>query len=254
MDDLPIKQPKKLKLYKALKIAYIRDNPKRQAKMLKKFGYILDNELSNPRETMVAYNPFNKKVIFVANGTDVNSEKDLITDLGLAVGGIKQSARYDDTKQTLTKAHDKYKDAKFVLAGTSLGGALVNYASTARDKVITYNPAFTPGAKARENVQNYRTSGDIISTFAPKENTTILKARKIPESEPKPPSEGMIMNAFKQSALVGTREILTPFIGSIPATAGSFAIVNAGQKLIQQSGDLLKPHKLANIQSAPIFL
>lgn len=249
-----IKQPKKLKLYKALKIAYIRDNQKQQAKKLKKFGYILDTDLSDPRETMVAYNPFKKKVLFVANGTDVKSEKDLLTDLNLAQGGIKQTGRFQDTKEILNKAHNKYKDAKFVLAGTSLGGALVNYAARPKDQTITYNAAFTPNAKARENVSNYRTEGDIISAFAPKETTTILKPRKDNQPPKAKMPDSVLYSAFKNAAQVGAREVLTPYVGGPAAAVGGFALVNAAEKLINLPSNLLKPHQLSNIQAAPIFL
>jgi hypothetical protein len=252
MDD--VKQPKNLKLYKALKIAYIRNNQKLQAKKLKKFGYILDKDLSDPRETMVAYNPFKKKVLFVANGTDIKSEKDILTDVILAQGGIKQTPRFDDTKAILNKAHEKYKDAKFVLAGTSLGGALVNYAARPKDQTVTYNAAFTPGAKARENVENYRTEGDLISVFAPKKTTTILKAPKDNQPPKAKIPDSVLYSAFKNAAQVGAREVLTPYVGAPLATAGGFALVNTAEKLINRAGNLLKPHQLSNIQSAPIFL
>ena len=44
--EQPLKKRKMLKLYKALKIAYMRNKPKRQARLLKKYGYILDKDLS----------------------------------------------------------------------------------------------------------------------------------------------------------------------------------------------------------------
>lgn len=254
MENEPLKARKRLKLYKALKIAYMRGNQKRQAKLLKRYGYVLDRDLSDQRETMVAYNPFDKKVLFVANGTDTRSEKDLLTDLGLAMGAVRTSARFQDTKAILNKAHDKYKDAKFVLAGTSLGGSLVNYAASPKDKVITYNPAFTPNATARPNVQNYRTSGDIISAFAPKANTTILKApanQLSPQSHP----DTVLYSTIKQAGLVGAKTGLESLgVPPIPAAAVSTAIITAADKLIKSKDNLLKPHKISNIQGAPIFL
>lgn len=246
---------KRLKLYKALKIAYMRNNPKRQRKLLKRYGFILDSELSNPRETLVAYNPFEKKTILISNGTDTRSEKDLLTDFGLALGKVRTSARFQDTKNILNKAHEKYKDSQFVLAGTSLGGNLVNYASDPKkDKVITYNPAFTPGAVARPNVQNYRTQGDIISAFAPKENTTILKA---PANQPAPQSnpESVLYSTIKQGALVATKTGLESVgVPPIPAAALSTALITTADQLIKKKDNLLKPHKISNIKGAPIYL
>lgn len=250
----PLKKRKRLKLYKALKIAYLRNQPKRQAKLLKRFGYILDKDLSDPRETMVAYNPFDKKVLFVSNGTDTRSEKDLVTDFGLAIGGLKQSARYQDTENILKKAHDKYKDSKFVLAGTSLGGALVNAVSTPKDKVVTYNSAFLPFSKAKENVKNYRTQGDVISVFSPKENTSILKPPPEPSKE-QAQSDSVIYSTLKSAALAGTREKLASLgVGGIPAAVASTALVTAVDTLVKKKDDLLKPHKITNIENAPIFL
>jgi len=167
---------KKLKLYKALKIGYTRDL-NRQQKMLKKYGYVIDKDLTNPREQVVAYNPFDKKLLFIENGTDPKSEKDLVTDLLLGQGGIKQSARYIDSKNALTKAVGKYKDVKpdnINVVGHSLGGNLTNYLAPSGAHAYTYNAAFTPGQKTRSNVENFVTKGDIFSTFYTKPNTTVL--------------------------------------------------------------------------------
>lgn len=252
--DEPIRKPKKLKLYKALRIAGLRGNPKRQAKMLKKFGYILDKDLDyDRRETLIAYSPSKNQVLFVANSTDPKNERDLLTDLAIAGGKLRTSARFMDTKELLNKAHDKYKDAKFKLAGYSLGGSLVNAAAPRTDEVITYNAGFSPGQKARENVQNYRTESDIISVFAPKENTTILKARKQTNKEPLP-QDSTIKNVLRQGATVATKEILTPYLGAVGGTLASGVLIAGAEKLINQSSNFLKPHRLQNIQGAPIFL
>lgn len=252
--DQSLKKRKKLKLYKALKIAYMRGNQKRQAKILKRYGYVLDRDLSNARETLVAYNPFDKKVLMVANGTDIKSEKDLLTDFGLGLGKVRTSERFMDTKSILNKAHEKYKDSNFILAGTSLGGSLVNYAASPKDKVITYNPAFTFNATARPNVTNYRTQGDIISAFAPKENTILLKPKKedVPKNQT---SDSVIYSTLKNASILAGKEGLTTLgVPSIPASAISTAVISAADKLIKNKDNLLKPHKISNIQGAPIYL
>jgi uncharacterized surface protein with fasciclin (FAS1) repeats len=168
------KREKRLKLYTALKIGYLRDENK-QAKALSKFGYMLDRRISDGRQSLVAYNPTKNEVLFVSNGTDPMNQKDLLTDLVLATGAIKQTARYKETKDAYDMAKDKYKNAKFVDVGHSLGGGLLyGIGRPNDDTVITYNAAFTPNQKVREGIVNYRTQGDVFSTFAPAQTTTQL--------------------------------------------------------------------------------
>jgi hypothetical protein len=252
MDE--IKAPKRLKLYKALKIAYMRKNPKRQAKLLKKYGFQLDTELSDPRQTLVAYNPFDKRVLFIANGTDVRSEKDIQTDVILASGGLKQSKRFEETKSALTKAKAKYKDSNFVLAGHSLGAGLVNYAGSGSDKIVTYNPAYTPGMKARSNVKNYRTVGDVVSAYSPKETTTTLTKPPPPSDVGQSNPDTVLYSALKRGAMMGTKTVLEGYgVPSIPAGLASGALITAAESLAKKA-DILKPHDLSNIKNVPIYL
>ena len=174
MEGSLTKRPKRLRLYNALRAGYMR-NAKKQQKYLKKFGYVLDRELtSNPRETVVAYSPFDKKLLFISNGTDVTSAEDLANDALILVGSQKESGRVKDEKQLLTKAREKYKDAKLVMASHSLGAQVQHNISPSSADVYTYNPAYSLNQKVKPNFRNYRTEGDIISTFAPKANTTTL--------------------------------------------------------------------------------
>jgi hypothetical protein len=173
MDSLT-KKPKKIRLYNALKAGYMR-NERRQAKYLKKFGYILDPELTRGRENIVAYNPFDKKLLYISNGTDFTSAEDVANDALILLGSQKESGRIRDEKQLLTKARNKYKDAKLVMASHSLGGQIQHNIAPSDARVVTYNPAYSFNQKVRPNFENYRTQGDIISTFAPKANTTILE-------------------------------------------------------------------------------
>ena len=174
---MEVKQPrKKIKLHTALKIGYTRDLNKQQ-KMLKKYGYVIDRDLTNPREQIIAYNPFDHKLLFVENGTDPGSEKDLVSDLILAHGGIKQTSRFIDSKNALTKALKKYQDVKsdnINIVGHSLGGNLTNYLAPSGSHAYTYNAAFTPGQKVRDNVRNFVTKDDIVSSYYTKPNTTVL--------------------------------------------------------------------------------
>lgn len=167
-------QEDQLSLYKALNAGYKRDLGKAQNK-LGRYGYEVDKTLSDPRERVVAYNKKSGKLLFIENGTDPNSVKDLKTDVGLAVGKLAESKRVADAKMALVKAKEKYKPTGTVLAAHSLGGGIINSISSAGDKAITYNAGYTIGQTARPNVTNYRTKGDIVSAFAPAANTTTLE-------------------------------------------------------------------------------
>lgn len=185
MDSL-VKKPKKLRLYNAIRAGYLR-NERRQARYLKKYGYILDNELTNPRESIVAYSPFDNKLLYISNGTDFTNIEDVANDAVLIGGSQKGSYRNMKEREALTKARDKYKGAKLVMASHSLGGQIQHNIAPSDAAVYTYNPAFAMNQKARPNFQNYRTEGDIVSVFSPKENTTTLP-------NPNPRS---VLNAFE---------------------------------------------------------
>lgn len=172
MDSLT-RKPRKIRLYNALKAGYMR-NERRQRRYLKKFGYILDNELTNPRENIVAYNPFDNKLLYISNGTDITSAEDLANDALVMVGSEKESGRVRDEKQLLTKARKKYEGAKLVMASHSLGGQVQHNIAPRSADVYTYNPAYSFNQKVKPNFHNYRTEGDVFSAFAPRENTTTL--------------------------------------------------------------------------------
>jgi hypothetical protein len=164
-----LRKPKKLSLYKALQIGYLR-NERKQKKRLKRFGYILDPTLTN-NEHLVAYNPISKKVIFVSNGSQTNPIKQPIqfykdwigTNIaGTGLNRIKKTPRYIRDNQTYLAAKNKYKDSKFVLAAHSLGGGTVARIAKPEDTAITLNAALI-NQKPRANVQNYRVAGDIVS-------------------------------------------------------------------------------------------
>ena len=171
--DKPLRQPRKLKLYKALKIGGIRDERK-QAQALKRFGYVLDRDLTN-MERFVAFNPSSHKVLFFERGTDPSNIGDLATDVVLATGGIKNTVRYDNAVKAMEAAHKKYAGNKFIDIGYSLGGNIVNYAGKSTDDIYAINAGFSPfEKKARENVVGIRVAGDPISAFAPSANTTTI--------------------------------------------------------------------------------
>lgn len=168
--------PKKLNLYKALEIGYLR-NEQKQKKRLKRFGYRLMPELTT-REHVVAFNPTNQKLLYISNGTDFSNSVDVQNDILGAVGGQKLSRRREEEKNTLLKAKKELKPSSTTLVSHSLGSQYTNYIASPDDRVIQVNPYYTVGAKARPNVENYRTKMDIVSAFAPKENTTLIPSNK----------------------------------------------------------------------------
>jgi hypothetical protein len=167
-----LKREKRLKLYSAIQIGALR-NENKQAKALNKFGYMLDRRISDGRQTMVAYNPDQNKVLFLQNGTDPKSEKDIVTDVFLGAGALKETKRYREAKEAYNQAKGKYKNAQFVDIGYSLGGSLVNYVARPEDKAIIYNAGFSLNQKDRPNVESYRVVGDLLSSLAPRSTQLI---------------------------------------------------------------------------------
>jgi hypothetical protein len=100
----PLRRAKRLRLYNALKAGYFR-NEKKQRRYLKRFGYIVDSELTNPRENIVAYNPVDKKLLYISNGTDITDFSDLKND-GLILSGniLRYSGRIKEEIELLTIA------------------------------------------------------------------------------------------------------------------------------------------------------
>jgi hypothetical protein len=168
----PLRRIKKLSMYKALKVGYLR-NEKRQARKLKKYGYVLDKELSN-NERMVAYSPFTKKVIFVENGsqTSILNPSQLIEDwrnnlVNVSTGTFTYTPRFQEAKNTYLKAKKKYgEETPFKLVGHSQAAISVNELAGSNDKGYTYNGALFTKTKDNPNVTNYRTRNDLVSAFA----------------------------------------------------------------------------------------
>lgn len=170
-------KPKPLSLYKALDIGYLRDE-KKQKKRLKRFGYRLVPELTT-REHVVAIQPGTDKLLYISNGTDFTNRRDVQNDILGAIGKQSSSARMAEERSTLLKAKKEFNPKSTTLVSHSLGSQYTNYIAGGDDRVLQYNPYYTAGAKERPNVKNYRESSDVVSTFAPKRNTTILKPKTI---------------------------------------------------------------------------
>ena len=144
-----------------MKLGYATE--KKQGKVMNKYGYKIDNDLSNDNQ-QVYYNPDKKKLLFNVTGT--HKVQDYITDARLAFGGIKNTDRFKQAENTLQKAKDKYKENKVVLTGHSLGGTIANYIKKPDDELFALNSGVTIGQKSRNpnnNANNYRIEGDLVS-------------------------------------------------------------------------------------------
>jgi len=168
---------RKLSLHKALRIGYLR-NEKKQQKRLKKYGYVLDKELSDNQHT-IAYSPFTGKVLFINNGSESNPLnttqfiKDWRTNImNVPTGTFGYTQRFQEDKNAYMKAKKKYgEDKKFELVGHSQGAISVNELASGKDQGLTYNGAFVK-QKDNPRVSNYRHPNDIVSAFS---NPTDMK-------------------------------------------------------------------------------
>lgn len=169
-----------LNLAKVLNLGY--KTEKKQGKVMNKYGYKIDNELSNDNQ-QVYYNPDKKKLLYNVTGTHNN--KDKITDVRLALGGLKKTERYKSAENTLQKAKDKYNENKVVITGDSLGGSIANYIKKPDDELFTLNSGVTIGQKLKGgNAHNYRVQGDIISGLAANQKNMITLPSPYKEYNP----------------------------------------------------------------------
>jgi len=167
---MPLRKIKKLSLYKALKLGYLR-NERKQKNRLKRFGYRLDEELTN-NERMVAYNPINNKLLFVENGSEANILKpaQFLEDWHnnftvVPAGAFDYTPRFQDAKSAYLKAKKKYEKAQFEMVGHSQAAITVNDLAKGNDKGITFNGALIK-QKDNPNVTNYRTKNDLVSSLS----------------------------------------------------------------------------------------
>jgi len=197
---MPVTRVKKIKLYNALRLGYLRDE-RRQRKRLKKFGYRLDANLTT-RDHLVAYNPTTNKVIFVSNGTQLTSPSDIYTDVGgIGLGRLRETDRFKRDNAAYLKAKDTYKDAPVTLVGHSLGGAIISAIDLkANDKAIGYNSAVAFN-KPKENLKLFRTVGDPFSAFSRDTRSLANQASLVERGNPLQPHA--VSNIRNQPIFVG---------------------------------------------------
>jgi len=128
---------------------------------MNKYGYKIDNDLSNENQ-QVYFNPDKKKLLM--NVTGSHNLSDAMTDVKLAFGGVKNTQRYKSAENTLQKAKDKYKENKVVITADSLGATIGNYIKKPDDELFALNAGATLGQTIKGgNAKNYRVAGDVIS-------------------------------------------------------------------------------------------
>lgn len=149
-----------LNFHSVLKNSY--DTRDKQKTKFIKDGYVFDSDLSNDNNS-VYFNPKQNKLLMSVKGTNPFSLKDLGSDAYLAMGMLKNTDRYKESKNTLEKAKKRYSPKESTIAGHSLGGTISQYIAGKDDKVYTLDKGATIGQKTRSNENAYRVSGDAVS-------------------------------------------------------------------------------------------
>lgn len=154
-------------LYTALQSSY---GDKDATERLLKSGYVKNDKLSDHRQ-QVYYNPTDKKVLMNVAGT--HTKKDWVTDIGLGLGLLKSTKRYQSAKKTLEKAKKEYGVDTATINGHSLGGAIAQKIANKKDTVNAYDSGMTFGDKARKGPGNViRNSGDLVSMLGSGQKTS----------------------------------------------------------------------------------
>jgi len=153
-----------ISVYDPMKSAYL--NTIEAEERMKKYNYKVDHDLSNV-QTKVFYNPEADNPLLITYRGTKNLLNDIPVDLAIAVGQLKHTQRYRDSKNTYQRAKEKYNTNKALLFGHSLGGSLASAVSEPNDKVITFNKGSAgfigPATETKANEIAYRWNGDILS-------------------------------------------------------------------------------------------
>lgn len=153
-------------LYTALQSSY---GDKNATKRIVDSGYVKNDKLSDHRQ-QIFYNQAENKVMMNVAGT--HTLKDKITDIGLGLGLLKSTKRYQSAKKTLEKAKKEYGVETATINGHSLGGAIAQKIASKQDTVNAYNSGMTIGEKARKGPGNViRQKGDVVSMFGSGQKT-----------------------------------------------------------------------------------
>ena len=164
-----------------------RPNKERANKMVKRklgrFGYELD-EANTDKDVLTAKRGNTVHINYT--GTNVNSPRDIISDVTLATGVQRINPQFKERRQKTREIMRQYGDDKdYSLSGHSLGGSIalntINQSKSIRDRVNVvhaFNPGYTkpfhesikvekPIKKELDKKVNvHRVKGDIVSAHA----------------------------------------------------------------------------------------
>jgi len=167
-----------------------RPNKERANKMAKRklgrLGYELD-EANTDKDVLTAKRGNNVHINYT--GTNVNSPRDIISDVALATGVQRINPQFKERRQTTRQIMRQYGDEKdYSLGGHSLGGSIamntLKQSKSIRDRVKVahvFNPGYTlpfhnsikvdkPIKKELDKKVNiHRVKGDIVSAYSNKD-------------------------------------------------------------------------------------
>ena len=157
-----IPKVKSSELKDLLQASYSRNTPARE--IGKKYGYTLDDSLSNAEQKVFIDKDNNPKIVF----TGSRKGADVITDLAILTGTAGLTPRFQRSSKLVDKVKDKYKNRPITALGDSLGGTLAESVGGKVDKVITSSKGvglFGIGKQIRNNQTDIRASNDVISVL-----------------------------------------------------------------------------------------
>jgi hypothetical protein len=167
-----------------------RPNKERANKMAKRklgrFGYELD-EANTDKDVLTAKRGNNIHINYT--GTNVNSPRDIISDVALATGVQRINPQFKERRRKTREIMRQYGDDKdYSLGGHSLGGSIalntLKQSKSIRDRTKVahvFNPGYTKAfhesikvdkpikKELDKKVNIHRTKGDIVSAHANKE-------------------------------------------------------------------------------------
>ena len=128
------------------------------------------------------YNKDTGNLLFNVAGS--RTAKDfLYNDPMLAIGKLKSTNRYKEADKVLKQAKELYQPTNTTVTGHSLSGAIGAGIASKKDKLYTFNPAYTIGQKTRSKKgqhEVYRTGGDLVSLLgANSKNMNTLQSPKV---------------------------------------------------------------------------
>ena len=167
-----------------------RPNKHRADKIVKRklgrLGYELDSANSN-KDVLTAKRGNNVHINYT--GTNINSPRDIISDVALATGAQRINPQFKERRQKTRSIMRQYgDDTDYTMSGHSLGGSIalntVSQSKSIRDrvkKVDVFNPGYTKAfnesikvdkpvkRQLDKKVTVHRVKGDIVSAHANKE-------------------------------------------------------------------------------------